>query len=83
MQDNKEPFKDNEWFTEHIVVKGKHVQVFVNGKMVSDWTQPDDWKGPKGNEGRVLGAGATFALQAHDPGSTIMYKNIRVKALKN
>ena len=83
VQDNKEPFKDNEWFTEHIIVQGKHVQVFVNGKKVSDWTQPDDWKGLKGNEGRMLGAGATFALQAHDPGSTIMYKNIRVKPLKN
>ena len=83
VQDNKEPFKDNEWFTEHIIVQGKHVQVFVNGKKVSDWMQPDDWQGPKGNPGRVLGAGTTFALQAHDPGSTVMYKNIRVKALKN
>jgi hypothetical protein len=83
VQDNKEPFKDDEWFTEHIIVKGKNVQVFVNGKKVSDWTQPDDWKGPKGNEGRVIGAGSTFALQAHDPGSTVMYKNIRVKPLKN
>jgi hypothetical protein len=58
------------------------VQVFVNGKLVSDWTQPADWAGPKGNPGRVLGAGGTFALQAHDPGSTVMYKNIRVKPLK-
>lgn len=82
VQDNKEPFKDDEWFTEHIIVKGKNVQVFVNGKKVSDWTQPADWKGPQGNPGRVLGAGATFAFQAHDPGSTIMYKNVRVKVLK-
>ncbi len=82
VQDNKEPFKDNEWFTEHIIVKDKHVQVFVNGKKVSDWTQPDDWQGPKGNPGRVIGAGPTFALQAHDPGSTVMYKNIRVKVIK-
>ena len=66
----------------HIIVKGKHVQVFVNDKKVSDWMQPDDWKGPTGNPGRVLGAGGTFALQAHDPGSTVMYKNIRVKVIK-
>jgi hypothetical protein len=82
VQDNKEPFKDDEWFTEHIIVKGKHVQVFVNGKKVSDWTQPDDWKGPQGNPGRTIGAGGTFALQAHDPKSVVMYKNIRVKPLK-
>ncbi|MBY0506950.1 MAG: DUF1080 domain-containing protein [Bryobacteraceae bacterium] len=81
VQDNKEPFKDGEWFTEHIVVKGKQVQVFVNDKKVSDWTQPDGWAGPKGNPGRTLTSG-TFALQAHDPGSTVMYKNIRVKPLK-
>jgi len=83
VQDNKEPFKDDEWFTEHIVVRGNNVKVFVNGKLVSDWTQPEGWQGPKGNPGRVLGAGGTFALQAHDPGSTIYYKNIRVKPLKN
>ena len=33
--------------------------------------------------GRVIGAGNTFALQAHDPKSVIMYKNIRVKPLKD
>lgn len=81
VQDNKEPFKDNEWMTEHIVVKGKHVTVFVGDKKVSDWTQPDGWTGPKGNAGRVLSSG-TFALQGHDPKSTVMYKNIRVKMLK-
>ena len=82
VQDNKEPFQDDVWFTEHIVVKGNHVQIFVNDKKVSDWTQPADWKGPQGNPGRTIGAGATFAFQAHDPGSTIMYKNVRVKVLK-
>jgi len=81
VQDNKEPFKDNEWMTEHIIVQGKRVQVFVGDKKVSDWTQPDDWTGPKGNAGRVLTSG-TFALQGHDPKSTVMYKNIRVKRLK-
>lgn len=83
VQDNKVPFNDNEWFTEHIIVQDKHVQIFVNGKKVTDWTQPEDWQGPKGNPGRVIGAGGTFALQAHDPKSTIMYKNIRVKPLKD
>jgi hypothetical protein len=81
VQDNKEPFEDNKWFTEHIIVKGNQVQVFVDGKKVSDWTQPADWAGPKGNPGRKLDMG-TFALQAHDPGSTILYTNIRVKPLK-
>ena len=34
----------------------------------------------RGDAGRRIGEG-TFALQAHDPGSTVMYRNIRVKRL--
>ncbi len=74
------PTKDNEWFTEHIVVKDKHVQVYLNDKKVVDWTQPENWTPPEGMPGRVIGEG-TFALQGHDPGSTVYYKNIRVKVL--
>ena len=74
------PTADDEWFTEHIVVRGKHVQVYLDGKKVVDWTQPDDWAPPEGMAGRMIGDG-TFALQGHDPGSTVYYKNIRVKVL--
>ncbi len=81
--DNKdEVAKDNTWFTEHIVVKDKLVTVFVDGKKVTEWTQPDGYTGPnKDNPGRVLSSG-TIAFQGHDPGSTTMYKNVRIKALK-
>ncbi|HBY61889.1 MAG TPA: DUF1080 domain-containing protein [Solibacterales bacterium] len=82
VQDNKTPpAGDKKWFTEHIIVNGDNVKVFVDGKQIVDWTQPAGWTGPKGNPGRVLGSG-TFALQGHDPGSTVHYKNIRVKPLK-
>ena len=83
VQDNKEiPAQDFKWFTEHIIVKGNHVQVFVDGKKIVDWTQPEGYTGPnKNSPGRVLSSG-TFALQGHDPGSTVHYKNIRVKVLK-
>lgn len=74
--------EDKKWFTEHIIVKGNNVQVFVDGKKVTDWTQPEGYAGPKGSPGRVLSHG-TFALQGHDPGSTVYYKNIRVKPLKD
>jgi len=46
---------------------------------VIEWEQPADAK-PGGNFERVLGEG-TFALQGHDPGSTVLYRNIRVKRL--
>ncbi len=73
--------KDNEWFTEGIVFQGDHVTIKVNDKLVAEWTQPKDWPGTKDFPGRRIGAG-TIALQAHDPNSTVYYKNIRIKLLK-
>jgi hypothetical protein len=75
-----EAAKDNEWFTEDIIVKGNGITVKVNDKVVAQWTQPKDWAGTKDFPERRIGAG-TIALQAHDPGSTVYYKNIRIKPL--
>jgi hypothetical protein len=80
VQDVKEQLvKDNEWYTYHIIVKGKHITIKVNDKVVVDWDEPADLK-PGSAPARVLDKG-TFALQAHDPNSTVRYKNIRVKRL--
>ena len=68
------PAKDNEFWTHYIMVQGKHIVVKINDKTVVDFTEPADKEPPK------LGAG-TFALQGHDPGSTVYYRNIRVKRL--
>ena len=73
---NTAPVKDNEWFAYDIIVKGNHVEIKINGKTTAEWTQPEDWK----SRGRRIGSG-TFAIQAHDPGSKVMYRNIRVKPL--
>jgi hypothetical protein len=72
--------KDHEWFTEDILVKGNSITVKVNDKVVAQWSQPPGWEGTKDFPGRRIGAG-TIALQAHDPGSTVYYKNIRIKPL--
>jgi len=81
MQDIEEKLaQDDEWFTLHITVWGKHVNVSLNGKEVLDWTEPIPARPPLLMSGRVLDHG-TFALQGHDPGSTVYYKNIRVKPL--
>ncbi len=73
--------KDGEWFTEHIVVKGKTVKISLNGKQVVEWTQPDDWNGGREGPGRVIGHG-TIAFQGHDPKSIVQYKNVQIKILK-
>ncbi|MFG0335084.1 MAG: DUF1080 domain-containing protein [Maioricimonas sp. JB049] len=72
--------KDNEWWTQHIIVQGNRVIVKVNGKTVVDYTEPEGQKPHSGEFARLLGKG-TFALQAHDPDSTVYYRNIRVKRL--
>ena len=60
------PANDDEWFDLYIKVEGKKVITKVNGKVISEWTQPADWKKGSSFE-RILGEG-TFALQGHDPG---------------
>ena len=82
----KPPARDGEWFTEHIIVQGKKVTIKVDGKTVIEWTEPDDWPGlidPANGQNfpqRKIDSG-TFALQGHDPGSTVYYRNIRVRPL--
>jgi hypothetical protein len=75
------PAKDDEWFTEHIIVKGNNITVKVNDKQLVDWTQPADWNGGREGPGRAITGPGTIALQAHDPNSTVYYKNIRIKPL--
>lgn len=75
------PAKDNEWFTQTVTVKDKHIIVKVNGKITTDYTEPEDaTSDPNRREGRVLSSG-TLALQGHDPGSTAMFKSIEVRLL--
>lgn len=73
--DNKVPFKDNEWMKYVIVVSKGKINVTVNEKeIVKDYT-------PEEGKSKLQKDGGTFAIQAHDKGSTTMYKNIRVKKL--
>lgn len=80
IQDIKETWaKDNEWFTLHITVKGKHITVHINNKTVVDYTEPEGVQREEGMKDRLISSG-TFALQGHDPKSKVYYKNIKVKA---
>ena len=81
IKDTKEVYvKDNVWFTEDILVQGKHVIVKLNDIVVTDWTQPDDFVPPENHPLRIISNG-TFALQGHDPKSVIFFKDIMVKPL--
>nr|WP_254169482.1 DUF1080 domain-containing protein [Chryseosolibacter histidini] len=72
VQDVKIPaHKDNEWFTQSIIVRGKKITVKVNDEIVNEYTTGDDSR---------LSSG-TFALQGHDPKSKVYYRNVMVKPL--
>lgn len=77
---NNSPAKDNEWFTQEVIVKGPRVVVKVNGKVVNEYEQPDDLERESGWEKAVISSG-TFALQGHDPESEVHYRKVMVKPL--
>lgn len=78
---NESPVKDNEWFTQHVIVRGKHVVVKVNGQVTCDYTEPDNYTPPKDRPGRMISHG-TFALQGHDPESEIHFRSVMVRPLE-
>jgi Domain of Unknown Function (DUF1080) len=69
------PVKDNEWYTYHITVKGKSVNVKINDKTLYEFVEPEGVSGK-----RRFGQGS-IALQGHDPKSVVKFKNIRIKPL--
>jgi hypothetical protein len=74
------PSKDDEWFTQTVIVNGKNITIKVNDKVMVEYTEPDNVERPADMAGRKLSSG-TFALQGHDPKSKVFYKNIMVKPL--
>lgn len=59
---------DDTWWTQHIIARGNHIIIKVNDKVVVDYVDEKNTY-PRGY----------VALQQHDPGSTVWYKNIMVK----
>ena len=70
------PVKDDEWYTYHIIVKGRQITVKINDKTLYEYVEPAGVTGVTNK----LGMGS-FAIQAHDPKSEAHYKNIMVKVL--
>ncbi len=72
--------KDNEWYTQEIIVEGRHIVLKVNGNTMVDFTEPEGQEAFSKDFERKLGEG-TFAIQAHDPDSKCYFRNLRVKKL--
>ena len=71
---------DGKWFTLSIRVEGKRVTTKIDGRLVVDYTEEANPPRPASLARRLLGSG-TFALQGHDPGSEVHFRNIRVRPL--
>lgn len=77
----KQLVADDKWFTMHIAVRGKNVQVRLNGKIVVDFNEATPPAlAAASARGRFIDKG-TFALQCHDPGSKVRFRRIRSSRL--
>lgn len=61
---------DDTWWTQHIIVEGNHIQIYVNDKKTVDFT----------DEKNTFTSGH-LALQQHNAGSVVEYKNLMIKHL--
>ena len=80
VSDVKEVFvKDNEWYETYVKVQDKHIIIKINDRTVVDYTEPESVSN-NASVKRKFSSG-TFAIQAHDLGSLVFYKDIYVRLL--
>jgi hypothetical protein len=77
----KQLAKDNEWFSMTVVAHGRHIATWVNGMQAVDWTDNRPLK-ENPRQGCRLDKG-TISLQAHDPTTDLLFKNLRIADLGN
>lgn len=76
------PVDETKWFDVRLRVKGKRIQVWLNGEQVQDYTEPANPKREASRAKRLISPnGGAIALQAHDPKSIFYFRNIQVREL--
>jgi hypothetical protein len=77
----KQLVPDQKPFRMAVAVRGKNVQIRLNGELLVDYVEPSPPLIPAGGEKyRFLDHG-TFALQCHNDGSRVACKSVRVRSL--
>lgn len=61
---------DDTWWTQHIIVVGNHIITKINGKVVVDFV-----------DAKNTHVSGHLALQQHNDGSVVQYRNLMVKPL--
>jgi hypothetical protein len=62
--------QDDTWWTQRVVIDGNHIQIFVNDKQTVDFIDEKN-----------TFTGSYLALQQHNAGSVVEYKNLMMKEL--
>ncbi|NQV28378.1 MAG: DUF1080 domain-containing protein, partial [Rhodopirellula sp.] len=76
------PVDETKWFTLRFKVDGKHIEVWLNGKKVTDYVEPTNPDRPASRVKRLIDPqGGAIAIQAHDPGSVFYFRRIRIRQL--
>ena len=62
--------QDDTWWTQHVIIEGNHIQIFVNDKQTVDFV----------DQANTYTSG-WLALQQHNEGGVVEFKNIMIKTL--
>ena len=62
---------DDTWFTQHVIARGNHIVIQLNGRTVVDFV-----------DGKNTYTKGYLALQQHDPGSHVQFRNLMMRVLK-
>jgi hypothetical protein len=77
----KQFIADDQWFKIGVAVRGKNVQVRLDGMLVVDYVEPNPPVIPEGGESERFLDHGTFALQCHNDGSHAFFRAVRVRPL--
>jgi hypothetical protein len=77
----KQLVPDEKPFHMRVAVRGKNVQIRLNGQLLVDYVEPTPPVIPTGGESQRFLDHGTFALQCHNEGSKAAYRSVRVRPL--
>lgn len=77
----KQFIADDQWFKMHVAVRGKNIQIRLNGMLVVDYVEPTPPIIPEAAETQRFLDRGTFALQCHNDGSRALFRSVRVRPL--
>jgi putative membrane-bound dehydrogenase-like protein len=76
------PVDETKWFTLRFKVDGRHIEVWLEGKKVTDYVEPENPDRPASRAKRLIDPnGGAIAIQAHDPDSVFYFRSLRIRRL--